>query len=192
MSNGKNPGDDGDATKTAGTNVDDANDGNNAAKNKSAKPVDGDGGDDSQPKGKFMTDDAINSIVQQRLARARKDDEEAAKRTREQQLEFERDQARNELRVSNTRDEFITSSGIGDYGKASRLFRMYSNDLEFDDAGKCTNLKDVLSTAKKEWPEMFGKVPPGSGDLGGGQGGGGGKPAGSNMNDLIRRAAGRK
>jgi hypothetical protein len=162
-----------DATgKKAGDNQNDDNGGQTGGGEKPAK------------EGKTYTDDEINEIVQRRLKRATKDADEKAQLSKEQLLEKERDDARNELRISNARDSFITKTGIP-YAKASRLFKMYSGELEFDDAGKVENMADVLKTVKAEWPEYFKNTPDGSADLGDGNGDSGKKTAGG-MNDILR------
>lgn len=187
---GAKPGDDATQNK-GGKNTDDAT-GKKAGQVDNLDDDDNDGDPGSEkPKGKFMTDDEINSIVQRRLSRATKESEDKAKLSKEQLLEKERDDARNELRIANARDGFIAASGL-EYSKASRLFRVYSNDLEFDDKGKATNVKDVLKEAKSEWPELFGEQQgkkKGDADLGGGNGDH--KKGVGGMNSAIRRAAGR-
>lgn len=149
-------------------------------------------GSDDKPKGKFYTDDEFNSIIQRRVARATKEKDDEAKLSKEQLLEKERDEARNELRTANARDSFIAATGL-DYSKASRLFRVYANDLEFDDKGKPENMKDVIKTARSEFPEFFGdegrQRKKGDADLGGGNGDG--KKTAGGMNAAIRNAAGR-
>lgn len=194
IGNGSTPGGNGDAKDKAGKQA-------NANPDKSAeldehedlesgndgKPA---AGDKDKPQGKFYTQDEIDKLISKRLSRATKDAEDKAQLSKEQLLERERDDAVTRLRKADARDAFITKSGI-DYGKASRLFRMYESELEFDDDGKPENISDVLKTAKAEWPELFkkGKDSQGDADLGGGQGDG--KPAVS-MNDAIRSLARRK
>lgn len=173
-----------DASAQKGGNTGDAAPDKNAG-----KPVDNSNDDDAggdKPKGRFVTDDEINDIVKRRLARATKDAEDKAQLSKEQLLERERDEAVKDLRVSNARDEFITASGI-DYAKASRLFKVYKDELEFDDKGKVENLKDVLKSARADWPEWFGnEKPKGGADLGGGNGDSGKKPN-EGMNAIFRR-----
>ncbi len=181
--NGGTPGADASADKKAGTITDDAT-GKKAGDNSNDDKGDATGGD--KPKVGKLEDftDEINEIVQKRLNRAKKDADEKAQLSKEQLLERERDDARNELRISNARDSFITKSGL-DYGKASRLFKVYSADLEFDDNGKVSNLTEVLKQAKTEWPEFYKNIPEGGADLGGGNGDSG-KKAGGGMNDIFR------
>jgi hypothetical protein len=67
------------------------------------------------------------------------------------------------------------------------LVRFIEHDFQYDDDGKVTNLKELVTQAKGEAPELFGSTA-GSADGGAGaqsQNGGG------DMNAQIRRAAGR-
>jgi cytochrome c1 len=153
------------------------------------KTTDSDG-DKKSPELISMTQDQLNDLVQKRVARATKDADDKAKLSKEQLLERERDEAKNELRVANLRDEFISAAGDIPYAQASKFFRMYRDDLEIDEkTGKATNLKDVLKTAKADWPQVFKPDVKGQGDLGGGSGGT--KPVGADMNANIRKLAGR-
>jgi hypothetical protein len=61
-------------------------------------------------------------------------------------------------------------------------------EVEFDDAGAPTNIEVVLTDIKRTHPNLFRAAPPGSAD-GGARGRA--QPAGSSVNDSIRRAAGR-
>jgi hypothetical protein len=176
----------------AGKNTDDANRNQRGKAGDDANDDDGQDGTGEGGKkkaGKVMTDDEINEIVQRRLKRATKDAEEKAQLSKEELLQRERDDARNELRVSNARDAFITATKI-DYGKASRLFRMYKDEIEFDDNGKPTNLADVIKTAKSEWSDLFKPEKPGAGDLGDGNDDDG-KSTSGGMNQRLRNATGR-
>ncbi len=53
---------------------------------------------------------------------------------------------------------------------AKLFYNAYKNDLETDDKGVITNLKDVLETAKAESPELFIAAAGGSADGAGGKG----------------------
>jgi hypothetical protein len=191
---GGKPGADGGANddKAGSGNADPSKDAGNQD-DKSGEGKGGDGASGGSAEKKFSQEE-LDAIVERRLARAKKDADENAKLSKEQLLEKERDEALSKVRMSDARDSWIATAAKDglEYGQASRLFRYYRDDFEFDDKGKVENLKDVLKEAKSEWPEMFkGKgAKPGGGDLGGGQGGGD-KSTGSGMNDMIRRAAGR-
>lgn len=192
---GLNPGDDAGADKTGGSDNGDAagnaaDDATNKGKAGAGKPGAGkdEGGD--EPKLQF-TQKELDDMFARRLARANRDAEDKAKLTKEQLLERERDDALSKVRNADARDSFIEASGI-EYAKASKLFRMYRDDIEFDKSGKPENLKDVIATAKKEWPELFtvDKKRLGGGD-GGAGGSGNGESATQGMNQLIRERAGR-
>lgn len=166
----------------------------NADPNKDAGKGNGKGGEGDGEKAEpklQLTQKELDEMIAKRLNRAKKDADEKAQLSKEQLLEKERDDARKDLRIRDARDEFITSSGI-EYAKASRLFKMYESDLEFDDKGKPENMKDVLKSAKADWPEMFkgGKLE-GKGDGAGGNGGKSGGEPGQDMNSILRRATGR-
>lgn len=176
----------------AGSNTDDANRDQRGKAGDDANDddsQDGKGGNAGGKKPKLYDEDEVNEIVQRRLKREKKDADEKAQLSKEDLLKRERDDARKEVRVSNARDSFITASKL-DYAQASKLFRMYKDEIEFDDDGKATNLADVVKTAKSEWPELFKPGKPGGGDLGDGNGDDG-KPAGGGMNDRLRKATGR-
>lgn len=147
--------------------------------------------DDSEgetPKGKFYSDEDLNKIIQNRIARATKDSEAKAKLTETQRLEKERDDALNLVKERDLKDDFVNGLKI-DAGKAGRLFKMYRDEINTDDNGKATNMADVVKSVKVEFPEYF-KPQRGKGD--GAEGGGDkGKTAGGDMNDFIRRATGR-
>lgn len=181
-------GDDGSAANKAGKNTGDAT-GKKADKSSGkGKDKSSEGGDDDQkPKGKMMSDDDINSIVQTRLARERKKDADNAKLTETERLTKERDEALTKAAESDIKDAFITESGL-EYAKALKLFRMYRPDIETDDKNKPTNLKDVMKTARDEYPELFpSKLPKNKGDAAKT----GDNSSGSSFNDAIRRRAGR-
>lgn len=185
--NDANAGGNGDANQTAGKTNDDGNGNPDKATNKKGGEKAGGEGDDEIVS---MKQSELNAIIQARLDRAQKAADEKSKLTKEELLQKERDQALAEVRTANLRDQWIQESGI-EYAKAAKLFKVYKDDIETDKDGKPTNLKTVLTTARKEWPEAFGKVQPGSADAGGGNGGDAGAPAGVGMNALIRQKAGR-
>jgi hypothetical protein len=102
-------------------------------------------------------------------------------------LEKERDDAKAEVRERDLRDDFIAATGLA-AGPARRLFAAFRDDLDIDEKGKATNLKDVVKSAQKEFPGMFGKAIV----TGGGDGGkGDGTKVGGDMNSALRRMAGK-
>lgn len=62
-------------------------------------------------------------------------------------------------------------------------------DLQYDDDGRITNLKEVISEARSRIPTRFPKRP---GSANGGEGKSGAQSVNQSINDMIRRAAGRE
>jgi hypothetical protein len=183
---GGTPGANGGAEEKAGKGGNAATDDDGAGDNANENGKGGKSAGDEELK---FNQKQVDEIVAKRLARKEKDDAEKAKLTKEQLLEKERDDALNQVKQSNLRDAFISASGL-EYGKATRLFKIIGDEIETDDKGKPTNLKDVMVAAKKDWPEFFGQQKQrGGGD--GGSGNDGKPPADGNMNAILRRATGR-
>lgn len=186
--NGENPGDDDTANKKVGN----ANAGDKDA-DKSDKSDKGDDAGEAEKTPKaitFSSQKDLDDFVSRRVNRATKDRDDRAKLSKEQQLEKDLDEARAQVRDRDLKDEFVEATGI-DSGRAGRLFRMYRDDIETDDKGHATNIKDVLITAKRDFPELFGKVRV-AGKADGGEGNGGnGKAVGGDMNAALRKMAGR-
>jgi hypothetical protein len=67
------------------------------------------------------------------------------------------------------------------------IYRVIKSDLEYDDDGKPTNLKDLIADLKQTTPHLF---KPESKRIDGGSGNGS-KPGKDDMNSMIRIAAGR-
>lgn len=187
---GSQPGADGGAKQDAGKSGDAADD-KTAVKKSNSGDAETDDELDPLDVPRQMTQRQIDAIVEKRLSRATKEAKEKAELSKEQLLEKERDEALKKANLADTRDNFIAA--IGDdvsYAKASKFFRMYADDIETDDKGKITNLKDVMKTIRADWPGEFKKTPDGGADLGGGNGDRD-KPAGVNMNQAIRKKFGR-
>jgi hypothetical protein len=107
--------------------------------------------------------------------------ERATKRVQELEREIRLRDARQEIA------EAARKAGATN-GEAVFILARGENVLEFDDkTGKVTNLRDVIEYARDKVPELFPKRP-GSGNGGEGQAG----SFSQNMNDLIRRSAGRQ
>jgi hypothetical protein len=180
---GTNPGDDVDATNDGK--------GGNGDADKAGKGNDdkGDKGGNKAGQIVFNSQKDVDDMIARRVARAVKDKDDAAKLTNEQRLEKERDDALSLVRERDIRDDFVAKTGLA-AGPAQRLFRAFRDDLDIDDKGKATNIEAVIKDAKKEFPNLW---KPGGGKVeGGGDGdkGGGGK-TGGDMNNALRRMAGR-
>lgn len=186
---GETPGVDDDATQQSDESGEPAGEKTGDKSKKGGKGKD-DVTDDDKPKGKFYSDDDINKMIQNRVARATKDAADKAQLSKEQLLEKERDDALNLVRERDLKDDFVNALKI-DSAKGMRLFRMFRDEIETDEKGKALNLNDVVKTAKAEFPEFF--KPAGRGKADGAEGGGDkGSAAGGDMNSFIRTAAGRR
>lgn len=178
---GSNPGEDTDATKKGGKG-DDAN----ADKNAEGKKTDSEQ-ETTAGQVVFKSQKEVDDMIARRVARATKEATENAKLSETELLKRERDEALKLVRDRDQKDDFITQSGL-EYGKAARLFKMYRDDLEVDDAGKVTNMKDVIASVKKDFPEYFKKV---QGKADGSDGSDGTKAPAGDMNSVLRKMAGR-
>jgi hypothetical protein len=179
---GSTPGGDVDATKTTATNNGDAAGSIAADKTKPGAVT----ADDTAGQVVFKDQAALDAVIEARVKRATKKLEDDAKLTKEQLLERERDDARRDVQERDLRDDFVAETGL-DLAKGRRIFSMYKNDLEVNDSGKASNLTDVVKRAKKDFPELFAT----SKVQGTADGGKGGSATGGNMNDVLRRMAGR-
>jgi hypothetical protein len=84
------------------------------------------------------------------------------------------------------RDAAIEAGGK----RPAAIFELVKGKLVYGDDGSISNVKDVIAQAKKDVPELFGISGNGNAGQGNaGQGAAGGAPA-TDMNALIRRAAG--
>jgi hypothetical protein len=117
---------------------------------------------------------------QANLAKAQKDwekkvsDAEAkAKLSEDERLKAERDDALSQLRERDTRDSVTEKAGAAGVKNPRLFYNAYKSDLEFDDKGIVTNLKDILETAKAESPELFAPPPSAPAPSGSADGGAG-------------------
>jgi hypothetical protein len=154
---------------------------------------DGDAGGDKPKPITFASQDELDRVIQKRVDRATKDSEAKAKLSKEQLLEKERDDALALVRERDLKDDFAaaaSTAGLTDAGKAPKFFKMYRDDIDLDDKGKPTNLKDVVKALKTDFPELFKPPVRGGGDGGSGNGSDG-KAIDGDMNTTLRRMAGR-
>lgn len=130
------------------------------------------------------------------IERTRKADSDAAKQkeadaklTEDERLKQRAENAETALRTREARDVVERAAKDAGAANTAKIYRLYKDEIEFDDKGKPSNLKELIATAKREYPEEFGKRSGGSAD--GGEGRGTGGAAKGSMNDIIRRASGR-
>lgn len=184
-----NAGDDtGAETKTGGKG--DNGNADDKPENKSDKADDAKA-DDKAGQIVFNSQKELDDMIARRINRAIKKADDDAKLTKEQLLEKERDEAKAQVLERDIRDDFVEATGLP-IGPGRRIFRMYRDDIETDDKGKATNLKDVVANAKKEFPDLF-KAGGGGGERKGkGDGGAGSdQKIGGDMNSALRKMAGR-
>lgn len=107
-------------------------------------------------------------------------------------LQRERDEARNEARTLKAKDDlfdYVDDGGkkVGLRADSRRAFwRIAQSLIEFDDDGKPSNISDVVKAVKSEAPALF-TSSTGSVDAGAHSNG----AAPNDINSFIRRAAGR-
>lgn len=177
---------------------DDANAGGKNAgsdKGKGQRSGTDDDDDDSDAAGKpkpitFSSQEELDRLIKKRVDRATKDANDKAQLSKEQLLEKERDDALALVRDRDLKDDFnaaATTAGL-DASKSSKIFKMYRDDIDLDDKGRPTNLKDVVKAIKTDFPELFKPPVKGGGD--GGQGNGSdGKAVDGDMNATLRNMA---
>ncbi|MET0646388.1 MAG: hypothetical protein ABW208_07180 [Pyrinomonadaceae bacterium] len=116
------------------------------------------------------------------LADAKKKEDEG-KLSAEERERRRADEAETRLRERDARDLLEAGAKEAGASNPTKVYRLIKDELEFDDKGKPTNLKEVVAKAKRDFPDEFGvKRPPGSAD------GAAGRSSGTarTMNDLIR------
>jgi hypothetical protein len=97
----------------------------------------------------------------------------------------ERDRLAKAARERDARDQFVKEAQAANALRPEALFRL-ADDLEYDDDGKPTNIKPVITQLRKDYPELFGAA--GSAD---GASGRGGAATGTSVSDQMRRQLGR-
>jgi hypothetical protein len=93
-----------------------------------------------------------------------------------------------EIRQRDARETVQDAARKAGAANPQAVYKLVRADLEWDDkSGELSNLRDLIDSARQDAPELFPKRP--------GSGNGAEGSAGSftqNMNDLIRRSAGRQ
>jgi hypothetical protein len=146
------------------------------------------------PEFKTALENAIRAKMPQLHKQARKEIAKEVSGEKEgqptaEELKTRAETAETELRRFRARDQveaYIADKRNGVTVRNTRaLVRFIEHDFEFDDEGKVVNLKDLVTQAKVEAPELFGVI------TGSADGGVGARSSGSpDMNTLIRQRAG--
>lgn len=139
---------------------------------------------------KSYTRAELDKVVAKAIKDAEKktaDAEAKAKLSEEERAKAETSELRGQLRERDARDAVKDEAGRLGVKNANALYRIVKDDLEFDDKGNISNLKDVLETAKTDFPELFDAKPRQGIDAGTG---GGAAPATNSFDNQIRKALG--
>lgn len=162
------------------------------ADDKSGKVKAGDEAGENAGQVVFKSQKELDDLIARRVNRATKDVADKAKLSETERLQKERDDALKLVADRDLKDAFISESGLS-HAIASRQFNAYKDDIEVDEKGKPTNMKDVVKQLKADLPQLFKPNIGGKADGGAGSGAGAndGKPAGDDMNANLRRMAGR-
>ena len=125
------------------------------------------------PADKTFTQSDLDKAVARAIKDAAKqtaDAEAKAKLSEEDRSKAETLELRNQIRERDARDAVKDEAvSLGVKNPAS-LYKIVKDDLEFDDKGNVTNLKDVFDSAKTEFPQLFDTKPSQSIDGGAGSG----------------------
>lgn len=90
-----------------------------------------------------------------------KEAEEKARLSEAERLQREADELRQQIRLRDARDYFITHLQKLGARSPQLLFAAIERQLEFDESGKVRNTDDLIAELKHEYPEQFGaKVVP--------------------------------
>ncbi|HEX8248986.1 MAG TPA: hypothetical protein VF599_12485 [Pyrinomonadaceae bacterium] len=167
-------GDNAQGQQAAGTSTG-ANDNQNEGQQQSSAAGTSTGANNSQTEGgsqpKTFTQDEVNRMLanERRAAEKKAADAEAkAKLSDDERTKAELAETRAALRERDTRDTVVEAAEKAGVKNPKLFYNAYKSELETDDKGKITNLKEVLETAKTESPELFAEVkkPEGSADAG--------------------------
>ncbi len=88
-----------------------------------------------------------------------KDAEAKAKLSEEERTKAEMAELRNQIRERDARDAVRTEAARLNVKNPQMVYRLVKDELEFSDDGKVSNLKDVIDSAKLEFPEIFDNKP---------------------------------
>lgn len=161
-------------------------DNNSASSNADANNQPAGGGSSvNQPAGKSYTQEEPDREIE----KARKDEAKKSKLSEDERLKSDLDDARAQLRERDARDAVKDAAETAGARSAARVYKIVKDDLEFDAKGSISNLKEVLASAKKDFPELFA---PFKSSADGGAGQNSQNQTGGSMNGFIRRATGRQ
>lgn len=103
-------------------------------------------------------DKAVAKAIKEAETKAA-DAEAKAKLSEDERAKAETAELRTQLRERDARDAVKDEAGKLGVKNPSAIYKIVAGDLEFDDKGKVSNLKDVMDTAKTDFPELFDTKP---------------------------------
>lgn len=119
------------------------------------------------------------------------DAEARARLSEEERTKLEMTELRNQIKERDARDGVMAEAARLGVKNPSLLYRAIKDGLDFAADGSVSNLKDVLDSAKTDFPELFDTKPKDSIDAGAGSAGSG-QSAANNLDNQIRKALGYK
>lgn len=178
----------------AGANQNANNAGNqnaaNANQNANAGTSDADGKNGGE---RTFTQAEVNALISQRLKDEKKrieKEQRDAQLSETEKLTKRAEEAEAKARAIEAKDAFVGAATEAKARNPAKLFRLYERELLFGDDGKPANIAGLLSQAKRDFPDEFGAAK-GSADGGSGNGNQSAGGGNSDMNRMIRQAAGR-
>ncbi len=88
------------------------------------------------------------------------DAEARAKLSEEERTKAEMADLRNQLKERDARDSVTNEATKPGVKNPRAAYRLVKDDLEFDDKGSISNLKEVFESVKADFPELFGDAKP--------------------------------
>lgn len=112
-----------------------------------------------------------------------------AQMSEQEKLKTRADRAEAALQQARAKDALTEAAAQAKARTPAKIFRLFKDEIKFDDKGEPTNVADLIAQAKKDFPEEF---TPARGSVDGGAGSHIQMPNTGGMNDFIRRATGRR
>jgi|SRR4249920_1204463 hypothetical protein len=168
-------------------------DGKNAGAQSGGSTQESKSQDEANQADKSFTQADLDKLAQRiRLEEKRKFEKQLkdAELTEQERTAKRVEELEKEIRLRDAREAVTEAARKAGAANAPAVYKLVRDMLEFDDkTGQVSNLREALEMARADAPEFFPKRP-GSGN--GGEGSGGSTSFSRNMNDLIRRSAGRQ
>lgn len=139
----------GENNNSAGTNAGTQNGGeNNTEGNASGKIA-------FTPEQQSFINNLVKTESDKAIGKAKTKWESDAKLSEDERTKKELEETKAALLERDTRDYVSAQAEKAGVKNPKLFYNAYKSELEFDEKGKVTNLKDVLAAAKTESPELF-------------------------------------